>query len=102
MPEGKSRKNMRFCETNRIDRAVFFDVTFSEWDSCTNTLEDLNPVRLAKLNLFLARLARGDGQCGDGWALDSLAGGDIVKLESDKNCRIQKRRPMASRKTDHG
>ena len=87
-PEGRSRKNMRFCETNRIHVPAFFDVTLSVCGNCSDMLENLNPVRLAKPNPFLAPIAQGDRRGGYCWTLDTLAGGDIVKVESDKNCRI--------------
>jgi hypothetical protein len=49
----RGRKNMRFCETNRIGFEAFFYGTIDAKGSCDRGAKKMNPVRLAKPNLFL-------------------------------------------------
>jgi hypothetical protein len=79
---------MSFCETNRIAGDIVFSVTVRISDSCSDTLGNLNPVRLGRPTGFSLPSFRVPDGGSYGWALDTLASGDIVKLESDKNCRI--------------
>jgi hypothetical protein len=50
----KGCENMRFCETNRIYGDVFFDVTVCVDNSCSDTLEKMNRVRVVKPIRFFA------------------------------------------------